>query len=216
MPRVYGFAAPFACAARFAVLQSAGRNRSRRMRPLRSPSTRRPSLRRLPARAPAGLLLPMLLLPALLLLPPPLAAQQVYKWKDAAGVTHFSSEPPPDGRYEAREVDHHQAAPVAAGADAAATSATTPHAEDPGCATARSNLALLAGDKPLTMDSDGSGKPRPLSDADRTRQRNLAQAILDAKCHGDAAAPATTAGAEAAPEAEPAAEPEPEPEPEGQ
>jgi hypothetical protein len=216
MPRVYGFAAPFACAARFAVLQSAGRNRSRRMRPLRSPSTRRPSLRRLPARAPAGLLLPMLLLPALLLLPPPLAAQQVYKWKDAAGVTHFSSEPPPDGRYEAREVDHHQAAPVAAGADAAATPAATTHAEDPGCATARSNLALLASDKPLTMDSDGNGKPTPLSDADRTRQRNLAQAIIDAKCHGDAAAPATTAGAEAAPEAEPVAEPEPEPEPEGQ
>jgi hypothetical protein len=211
MPRVYGFAAPFACAARFAVLQSAGRKRSRRMRPLRPPSKRRPSLRRLPVRAPAGLLLPMLL-PAALLLSPPLAAQQVYKWKDAAGVTHFSSEPPPDGRYEAREVDHHQAAPVAAGADAAATPAATTHAEDPGCATARSNLALLASDKPLTMGSDGNGKPTPLSDADRTRQRNLAQAIIDAKCHGDAAAPSTAAEPVAEPEAEPAAEPEPEPE----
>jgi len=162
-------------------------------------------------RPPSALQLSSVVLSALLL-SAPLAAQQVYKWKDAAGVTHFSSEPPPDGRYEAREVDHHQAAPVAADADAAATPATTPHAEDPGCATARSNLALLAGDRPLTMDVDGNGKPRPLSDADRTRQRNLAQAILDAKCHGDAAAPATAAGAEAAPEAEPAAEPEPEPE----
>ncbi|MGN6113019.1 MAG: DUF4124 domain-containing protein [Luteimonas sp.] len=155
------------------------------MRPLRSPSPRHPSTR-LPARPTARLLLPALLLPALLL-SPPLAAQQVYKWKDAAGVTHFTSEPPPDGRYEAREVDHHQAAPVAADASAPATPAATPRSGDPGCATARENLALLAGSGTLSMDSDGDGKPEPLSDADRVRQRNLAQAVLDAKCGGNAA-----------------------------
>ena len=126
---------------------------------------------------------------AAMLLPGPLAAQQVYKWKDAKGVTHFTSEPPPDQRYEAREVDHHQAKPAATATNAGAT-APAAKAEDPGCATARGNLALLAGDRPLTMDVDGNGKPRPLTEADRTRQRNLAQAILDAKCGGNAAAPA--------------------------
>jgi hypothetical protein len=145
------------------------------MRMLRSP----------PARLPTRLrLLPALLLPALLA-SAPLAAQQVYKWKDAAGVTHFTSEPPPKGQYEAREVDHHEAAPVATGGDAAGTTARG--AEDPGCATARNNLKLLAGEGTLSMDTDGSGKPKVLSDADRTRQRNLAQAIIDAKC---SAAPA--------------------------
>jgi hypothetical protein len=37
------------------------------------------------------------------------------------------------------------------------------------------------------MDADGSGKPRVLSEADRARQRNLAQAIIDAKCGGGGA-----------------------------
>jgi hypothetical protein len=153
------------------------------MRPLRSQPARLPS-RLLPSH-----LLPALLLPALLV-SAPLAAQQVYKWKDASGVTHFTSEPPPKGQYEAREVDHHEAAPatVAPGGDASGTPAR--HAEDPGCATARNNLKLLAGEGPLSMDTDGSGKPKVLSETDRTRQRNLAQAIIDAKCSGNAAAQA--------------------------
>ncbi len=150
------------------------------MRPLRS----------LPARLPPARLLPVLLLPAMLL-SAPLAAQQVYKWKDASGTTHFTSEPPPKGQqYEAREVDHHEATPppADAGTDAGAA---RPRAEDPGCVTARTNLALLAGTGPLSTDTDGDGKPdKVLTDADRTRQRNLAQAIIDAKCTGNAAAPA--------------------------
>ena len=137
------------------------------------------TLRSLPARLRPACLVPALLLPAMLL-SAPLAAQQVYKWKDASGVTHVTSDPPPNGKFEAREVDHHQAVPASADAAQAA-------AEDPGCATARDNLRLLAGDGPLSMDADGDGKAELLSDADRARQRNLAQAILDAKCSGNAA-----------------------------
>ncbi len=134
-------------------------------------------------------LLPALLLPALFL-SAPLAAQQVYKWKDAQGVTHFTAEPPPQGaKYEAREVDHHQAVAPPAETGDAAPQARAPTGEDPACAAARANLALLDGDRQLTVDSDGDGKPdKPLSDADRTRQRNLARAVLDAKCRGAAAA----------------------------
>ena len=159
------------------------------MRPLRSLPARL-----LPARLPPARLVPALLLPAMLL-SAPLAAQQVYKWKDASGVTHFTSEPPPKGqKFEAREVDHHEAKPSAtdAGSDAGAPK---PRADDPGCATARANLTLLAGTGPLSTDTDGDGKPdKVLSDADRVRQRNLAQAIIDAKCGGSAAAPAPEPG----------------------
>ena len=132
-------------------------------------------------------------LAAALLAPPQAAAQQVYKWKDAAGVTHFTADPPPQGQhYEAREVDHHQAVPQADGASANGD-AGTPRAtrEDPACATARGNLALLEGKAQVTVDSNGDGKPdRPLSEAERANQRKLAEATLAVKCAGSAPAQA--------------------------
>jgi hypothetical protein len=134
-----------------------------------------------------------LALAAALLAPPQAAAQQVYKWKDAAGVTHFTAEPPPQGQhYEAREVDHHQAVPQAGDASGSGGDGT-PRAtrEDPGCATARSNLALLDGKAQVTVDSNGDGKPdRPLSEAERANQRKLAEATIAVKCAGSAPAQA--------------------------
>jgi hypothetical protein len=140
------------------------------------------------ARLPVALLLPVLLASA------PLAAQQVYKWTDASGVTHFTAEPPPAGaKYEAREVDHHEAVPQAA-TDASDAGDARPAArtgEDPGCATARGNLALLDGKAQVTVDSDGDGKAdKTLSEADRAKQRQLAQAVIAVKCIGKAAAQA--------------------------
>ena len=114
---------------------------------------------------------------ALLLLSLPLAAQQVYKWKDAKGVTQYTATPPPQGGYETRRVDQHQAPPATA----------EKPAEDPACAQARSNLALLKGQSKLQVDSDGDGKPdKTLSDADRADQRALTEATIKVKC---AAAP---------------------------
>jgi hypothetical protein len=146
---------------------------------------RRPRLLRtrlLPTKLPLACLLPVLLASA------PLAAQQVYKWKDASGVTHFSSEPPPDRPYEAREIDHHQAVPAAAGTEAGsgdAPAAQPGHDEDPACTSARGRLALLEGKAQLMADSDGDGKPdKPLADADREKQRALAAAIIAVKCDG--------------------------------
>ena len=110
---------------------------------------------------------------ALLLLSMPLAAQQVYKWKDAKGVTQYTSTPPVAGGYESRQVDQHQAPPVAA----------AKRAEDPACAQARSNLVLLQGKSKLQVDSDGDGKPdKTLSDADRADQMALTEATIKVKC----------------------------------
>lgn len=114
---------------------------------------------------------------ALLLLSMPLAAQQVYKWKDANGVTQYGATPPAKGSYEAREIDNRQAAAPADRASA------QPRPENPDCATARSNLALLGAKAPLQVDSDGDGKPdKTLTEADRTNQRALMEATIKVKC----------------------------------
>ena len=114
---------------------------------------------------------------AMLLLSMPLAAQQVYKWKDANGVTQYGATPPAKGSYEAREIDHRQAAEPAA--QAAAQTDTV----DPACSTARSNLALLGAKSPLQVDSNGDGKPdKTLTEEDRANQRALMEATIKVRC----------------------------------
>ncbi|HVI25763.1 MAG TPA: DUF4124 domain-containing protein [Xanthomonadaceae bacterium] len=123
----------------------------------------------------------LLTLGALLALGSAQATDQVYQWKDANGVTHYSATPPAQGKYDVRAVR---------GADGTPAPKTEAPAEDPACATARSNVALLQGDhKQIQVDSDGDGKPdRMLSDADRANQLELAQAMLKAQCGGAPAA----------------------------
>ncbi len=105
----------------------------------------------------------------------PVAAQTVYKWKDAKGVTHYSERPPASGNYTAKDG---QRDPVSA--KPAAKSGQAPKA-DPRCASARNNLAALSGTTPVQMDSDEDGKPdRTLSDAERTSQADLARSTLKA------------------------------------
>ena len=114
------------------------------------------------------------------LLPSALAAAhagELYQWKDARGVTHYSQNPPPAGAYKVRKVGSRPGniAPPAA--------ATAAPAESAQCSTARKNLELLAGTQSVQVDSDGDGKPdRTLSDADRANQRELIQATLKANC----------------------------------
>jgi len=131
-------------------------------------------------RARSRLLPPALLLSAVALASGPLAAQQVYQWRDAAGVAHFSAQPPPRGQhYEARPIDPRDSVPPAA-TDEGAKQAP---AEDATCAAARANLALLQGNAQLMVDSDGDGKPdKALTAADREKQRKLAEAMIAVKC----------------------------------
>src|SRR3546814_16804079 len=88
---------------------------------------------------------------ALLLASAPLAAQQVYKWKDANGVTQYSATPPPAGAsYETLEIKpRHPQAPQAAD-DAPAA--------DPACVTARGNLTVLQGLKNIGPIDAGDSK----------------------------------------------------------
>jgi hypothetical protein len=101
-------------------------------------------------------------------------AAGIYQWKDARGVTHYTDTPPPDSQYKQRNIYHPDSGPPATAAKPA---------ENPACATARQNIALLNGHQNVQIDSDGDGKPdKALSADDRANQLALAQATLKTSC----------------------------------
>lgn len=104
------------------------------------------------------------------------AQERVYQWKDANGVTHYSQNPPAGHAYQERRIDGGDPTVTAPPAAAAA--------ESPECTQARANLKLLDGNNPtLLMDSDKDGKPdKPLDEAERSRQRNLARQWIQRQC----------------------------------
>lgn len=105
-------------------------------------------------------------------------ASEIYQWKDASGVTHYSENPPPAGTpYQTRRITDAGASPQATGADAAPPAAEA----SPQCATARSNIEVLQGDGPVHED-DGSGNARELDAAERASQLVLAEAAVRAYC----------------------------------
>lgn len=99
----------------------------------------------------------------------------LYKWKDANGVTQYSERPPAGQKYETRRITT-SGEPVAAAEPAKAD-------EAPECTAARHNLELLKGSGPLMQDTNGDGKPdTQLDDAQRSAQKQLAEAAAAAYC----------------------------------
>ena len=112
----------------------------------------------------------------LLLVSATASAGNVYKWKDANGVTQYSEKPPAGQKYESRQVETRD--PVVAKATPAAA-----EAESKDCATARGNLTLLNGQGAVMQDTDGDGKAETaLSDSQRVAQKGLAEAAIKAYC----------------------------------
>ncbi len=115
------------------------------------------------------------------------SADELYQWKDANGVTHYSQTPPPSGSYSSRTESSRDAALPPADA----TAETTPEspAESPQCTAARSNIALLESQTPVQQDLDGDGEPdKTLDDTERANQLELARALLKANCPDGAVA----------------------------
>lgn len=104
----------------------------------------------------------------------PAVAGELYQWKDADGVTHYSDSPPPTGAdYENRTIRDSGAASVAGGT------------AESQCATARTNLAKLQGDDPVGADVDGDGKPdAEFTAGQRAAQTRLAEAAIQVHCPG--------------------------------
>ena len=111
------------------------------------------------------------------------SAGDVYQWKDAQGVTHYSDAPPPKGQYQARDVRHRDDEAAAASTDSAPVT-------DKNCALAKTNLDRLKTGGDIGLDANGDGKPdAPLSDAERAKQTELAEANIRRYCKQ---APATS------------------------
>ncbi|UXI69248.1 DUF4124 domain-containing protein [Tahibacter amnicola] len=112
------------------------------------------------------------------------AGDKVYKWKDAAGITHFTDTPPPKGT----EFDNirivGQSTPVATDtASTPGTPATPENAADEKtqrCKQARDKVALLSSPVALTIQREG--KTVPLEGAERDTQLKIATATADTYC----------------------------------
>ena len=114
----------------------------------------------------------------------PAFAGEVFQWKDANGVTHYSQTPPTDGKFQHRYISHRE--PDASGNSTASTGGPQ---ESPQCTTARRNLELIGSGVALQVDSDGDGKPdRQISDAEREKQLQLNQTVMRVQCAGSSTA----------------------------
>ncbi len=103
------------------------------------------------------------------------AAGEVYQWKDANGVTHYSQTPPPSGTFKARTITQRPPANTAAEGDA------VPESQQ--CASARLNVQLLESGQKLLIDTDNDGKgDRELDEKDRAQQLQLARMVLRVNC----------------------------------
>ena len=131
------------------------------------------------------------------------AVAQVYTWKDAKGVTHYSDSPPPKGT-QARTVavPPPPPAPVAKPQPkvepaAASTAVARPVAEAPDpalvqalaeqravqCKQAQDNLKVLQANAAVAVDNDGDGRNDAVLDtAEREKQTTTMQAAIQANC----------------------------------
>ncbi|MCD9085910.1 DUF4124 domain-containing protein [Stenotrophomonas sp. SY1] len=109
-------------------------------------------------------------------------AGNLYKWKDANGVTQYSERPPTGQQYETRAIS-------TSGTPAPPTSAATTgdKEESAMCLGARRNLELLATNSRLMHDSDGDGTPdAELAPEQRAAQKQLAESTVAAYCKSPA------------------------------
>lgn len=124
---------------------------------------------------------------ALLLAAAPLAASEVYSWKDASGTTHYSQTPPPAGtRFEVRRVQGSAASstpltPAPVATPAAASTTASAGDGNTQCELARTNVAALKGEGAV-QQLGADGKPRELAGSERADQLALSEAAVRAYC----------------------------------
>lgn len=103
------------------------------------------------------------------------SAGNLYKWKDANGVTQYSERPPAGQTYETRRL-------TPSGGTVAEAPATE-EAQSEQCLSARRNIELLAGNAPVMQDTDGDGTPdTALDDVQRAAQKQLAESAAAVYC----------------------------------
>lgn len=130
------------------------------------------------------------------------SGQQIYKWKDASGVTHFSQTPPSNGAHYSKmtltqEPEVSSNPPPASGSQAE-TANNTPNESVPAapagdtqpntasnraklCKQLSTNVALLQSKQPVVTDGS-NGKQEVMSDSARKQQLATAHAQQTQYC----------------------------------
>ncbi|TZF91262.1 DUF4124 domain-containing protein [Cognatilysobacter lacus] len=112
----------------------------------------------------------------------PVAAGQVYTWKDARGVTHYADAPPAGQTMKARTFGERPVPPTAPKAVA-----------NSDCSNARSNFTLLQGTARVGVDDNKDGKiDRELTAAERAARLKVAEGQVELYCEKPAADAVTT------------------------
>jgi hypothetical protein len=110
-------------------------------------------------------------------------AGELYQWKDAKGVTHYSDAPPPKGQYQARNIQVRDGQKPAVVEDTKVTTAAGAN-----CTLARTNLERLKAGGDIGLDANGDGKPdATLGAEERERQTRLAETNIKTFCTPGAA-----------------------------
>ena len=122
------------------------------------------------------------------------AAQQVYKWKDASGVTHYDQQPPANVKASRLQLKNDPAAPLAPAPAATAGSAATLSAADAAyrrtaCDTARRNLQALLTNGVVVQNGTVTQPADPntaqaLNDKQRVEAKSVQEGLVRDTCEG--------------------------------
>ena len=121
-----------------------------------------------------------------------MAADPVYKWKDAKGQSHYSQSPPEGQKYEvitpAGETTSVSPTPGTS-TPPAATKPATPAVAHPNlamrlknCDAARGNVATLTNNPTAPIDAKGTGKPAQVTPAVRAAELDRAKQQVSQYC----------------------------------
>lgn len=121
------------------------------------------------------------------------AAQQVYKWKDASGVTHYDQQPPTNVKASRLQLKNDPAAPLAP-APASTASAANLSAADAAyrrtaCDTARRNLQALLTNGVVVQNGTVTQPADPntaqaLNDKQRVEAKSVQEGLVRDNCEG--------------------------------
>ena len=125
-----------------------------------------------------------------------LAAGEVYKWTDDAGVVQYTDYAPANRAFEKLKTPGSKAAtpvPEAAAPEAAAEAAPVADAPaqgsaDANCAAARQNVDNISRFADVTMDRDGDGTPEKRTAEQRIEELRRNEQLVSLYCPKDAAA----------------------------
>lgn len=109
---------------------------------------------------------------------PPSLAQAVYSWQDEKGITHFSQQPPNEGKYQIISIksNNPSSTPITQ------TSSDNQQLDATLCLQAEEQLTLLNSEQALYTRDAASAELRLLSADEREQQKLIANFEIKRRC----------------------------------